>query len=565
MLFDSSSESCSMFRNILYKGFGLLGSRKARLFEQASFDCKASQLKRLVSIINANKNSIYGKGHGFSSIQSFADFQKAIPVNAYEDLLPYITRSMEGEKSILTEENPFMFATTSGTIGNRKFIPITRAYMEEFRQASVVSGFHLLKNHPGISKGIVLSIFSTAQEALTTSGIPYGAISGRLFLDEPGLIKKHISPIPYDAFVIKDYDTRYYAILRCAIMLPVSCIYTLNPSTIALLAKTLENNADRLVKDIANGTITIDVEISSETRAALSPLLKSDLKRAYFLEKLIEQKQFKPNKIWPELSVIACWTKAAASFYLKDFPQYFGNTPICDITYGASEGRGTVFLGGESQCLAIRSHFYEFIEEENIDKKNPQVFGGWQLETGKNYYILFTTSGGLYRYNLNDVVKVVGWHNKTPLLEFLYKGGNICSFTGEKITETQVTEAVLSTTQGLNLSVNFFTVIPEFEPFPHYELWIEFDHYPLKEKIQVLSHNLDRAISRNNCEYESKRDSARLAPVTVHLLKPGTYMELRKTLVAEGTPDAQIKISHLNPKVEIKKKLLGQLLVRVGS
>ncbi len=554
-----------MFRNILYKGFGFLGSKKAKLFEQASFDCAGSQLKRLTRIVNSNAYSVYGKEHSFSSVKTFSDFQTAVPINSYEDLLPYITRSMEGEKSLLTEETPFMFATTSGTIGNRKFIPITRSYMEEFRQASVVSGFHLLKNYPGISKGVVLSIFSSAQEALTTSGIPYGAISGRLYLDEPGLIKKHISPIPYEAFVIKDYDTRYYVILRCALMLPVSCIYTLNPSTIALLAKTLENNADRLIKDIANGTITTNAEISSETRAALKPFLKSDLERARFLERLFEQKQFKPNKIWPELAVIACWTKAAASFYLKDFPQHFGETPVCDITYGASEGRGTVFLGGESQCLAIRSHFYEFIKEEDIDKENPQTLGGWQLESDKSYYILFTTSGGLYRYNLNDVVKVVGWHNSTPLLEFLYKGGNICSFTGEKLTEPQVTEAVLSSTKGLNLTVSFFTAIPEFQPVPHYQLWIEFDHYPLKEKIQLLTHNLDRAISRNNCEYESKRESARLGPVTIHLLKPGTYKELRKTLVAEGTPDAQIKISHLNPKAEIKKKLLGQLLVRVGS
>ncbi len=117
----------------------------------------------------------------------------------------------------------------------------------------------------------------------------------------------------------------------------------------------------------------------------------------------------------------------------------------------------------------------------------------------------------------------------------------------------------------LDLKANFFTVIPEFIPIPHYQLWIEFDHYPLKEKIELLARNLDRTIGRNNCEYESKRESARLAPATVNLLKPGTYKALRKNLVAAGIPDAQIKISHLNPKTEIKRKLLGQLLVRVGK
>ena len=206
--------------------------------------------------------------------------------------------------------------------------------------------------------------------------------------------------------------------------------------------------------------------------------------------------QFKPNKIWPDLAAISCWTKAAASFYLQDFPQYFGDTPVCDITYGASEGRGTVYLGQQSQCLAIRSHFFEFIEESQIEKETPETLAAWELETGKSYYILFTTSAGLYRYNLNDVVKVVGWHNQAPLLEFLHKGGNICSFTGEKLTESQVTQAVLAVSKVMDLKANFFTVIPEFRPSPHYQLWIEFDHYLPEEQRELIADNLDRAISR---------------------------------------------------------------------
>ena len=169
--------------------------------------------------------------------------------------------------------------------------------------------------------------------------------------------------------MIKDYEARYYSILRCAITLPVSCIYTLNPSTIALLAKSLENNASKLIKDMADGTLSVNGELTLQAKEAFKSFLKPDLERAKFLEDLLSQNQFKPNKIWPDLSVIACWTKAAASFYLKDFPQYFGDTPVCDITYGASEGRGTVYLGDTSQCLAIRSHFYEFIEESRNKKK----------------------------------------------------------------------------------------------------------------------------------------------------------------------------------------------------
>ena len=142
---------------------------------------------------------------------------------------------------------------------------------------------------------------------------------------------------------------------------------------------------------------------------------------------------------------MCCWTKAAASFYLQDLPEFFDQIPVCDITYGASEGRGTVSISSSEQLLALRSHFFEFIAENDIASlKNPLI--AEQLKTGESYYILFTTSSGLYRYNINDIVKVVGWHNRTPLLEFQHKGGNISSFTGEKLTESQVTDALLAIT-----------------------------------------------------------------------------------------------------------------------
>ncbi len=109
------------------------------------------------------------------------------------------------------------------------------------------------------------------------------------------------------------------------------------------------------------------------------------------------------------------------------------------------------------------------------------------------------------------MVKVVGWHNQTPLLEFLHKGGNICSFTGEKLTESQVTQAVLAVSKLLDLKANFFTVIPEFRPVPHYQLWIEFDHYLPEEQRELIAENLDRAINRLNCEYETKRQSLQIS------------------------------------------------------
>ncbi len=92
------------------------------------------------------------------------------------------------------EQMPFMFATTSGTTGSRKLIPITAAYIEEFRKASVNIWLPYAQNFPSLSRGVALSVFSPAEEGRTEGNIPLGAISGRLYLDEPALDSQiHIS------------------------------------------------------------------------------------------------------------------------------------------------------------------------------------------------------------------------------------------------------------------------------------------------------------------------------------------------------------------------------------
>jgi hypothetical protein len=411
---------------------------------------------------------------------------------------------------------------------------------------------------------VTLSVFSPAEEGTTPSGTPYGAISGRLYLEEPALIKRFVSPLPYELFLIDDYESRYYSILRCALMLPVSTIYTLNPSTIVLLGRRLAQYADTLIADIERGSFNPPGVVAPPIRAALARFCQADPNRARQLIALKRQGQFRPDKLWPQLSLISCWTRAAAAFYLKDFPQYYGDVPICDITYGASEGRGTVCISPGKQALAIRSHFFEFVPEDEIDKDEPRALSGDELEVGQSYYILFTTSGGLYRYNINDIVKVVGWHNRTPLLEFQHKGGNISSFTGEKVTESQVTEAASATIAATGCSIRFFTVVAEFRPEPHYELWVEFENDLAREPsalIRSVADEFDRQLSVKNIEYLAKRESQRLAKAVGRILPAGTYDGLRRRLVSQGVPDAQIKVSHLNPKNEVRSILEASLAV----
>src|SRR5579885_1022484 len=230
-------------RRVLYKVFSGLGESKVRQIQADSHQPRQAQLAKLFQILRQNSTSRFGCEHKFEAISNWNEFDARVPVRDYEVFRPYIDRLAQGEKKVLTGEEPRMFATTSGTTDKPKFIPITPTYIKEFRNASVVSGYYLLKNFPGIAEGVVLSMTSPAEDGRTASGIPYGSISGRLFKNEPWLIKKFISPVPYDAYLIDDYESKYYAILRAALQLPVALFYTLNPSTIQLLCRRLRTHA----------------------------------------------------------------------------------------------------------------------------------------------------------------------------------------------------------------------------------------------------------------------------------------------------------------------------------
>jgi len=546
----------------LYSTYSALVKPTVKALDDASKSPREAQLRRLSAILKKNQSTQFGREHNFDQIKTEADFASNVPIRDYESFRPYVENMMAGSANILTAEDPFMFATTSGTTGQAKFIPLTKSFMKEYREASIVSGHHLFKNYPGIAAGKALTMFSSACAGRLPTGVPYGAISGAIYQSESAVVKKYICATPYEVSLIDDYESRYYTFLRIGLASPISIFYTPNPSTINLLCRRLKTFAHSLIKDIRDGDINPPTPLLPSVKKALADAghMRKDPKRAQELEQLLQRNQFKPDTIWKDLALITCWTKGAAGFYLNDFPSTLGDVPVCDISYCASEGRGTAVLSADKQLLALNSHYFEFIPESEIESQNPTVLLPHELEVNQNYFVLFTTSGGLYRYNINDVVKVTGKHNNAPLIEFQHKGGNVHSFTGEKLTESHVTQAMKRVCDELNLSIRFFTLVPQFKPEPHYQLWLESNDSKIDLPYEKIARMLDSQIGHLNIEYEEKRSSTRLSPITCHQIESGTYEKLRSYLCAKGTPDIQIKVSHLNPKPDIAQFLLNGLL-----
>ena len=168
-----------------------------------------------------------------------------------------------------------------------------------------------------------------------------------------------------------------------------------------------------------------------------------------------------------------------------------------------------------------------------------------ELEDGRTYVVILTNGSGLYRYNIGDVVRVTGFLDRTPCIEFLHRAGATSSLTGEKLTEDQVTAAVSDAAGALDVAIEGFTVAPAKEGFPRYVALVEFLGAPEDTVMEAFPGRLDEALEQRNVEYGSKRSSQRLAAPDLWVVAPGGYAQLRRQRLAGGTSDSQIKPTHL--------------------
>ena len=272
-----------------------------RRFEAAVSAPARAQEQKLLQIIEANQETAFGRQWGFKHINSIEDYQRQVPPARYENLHPYIERLMNGEKNQLTAEEPFMFACTSGTTAQPKFIPITESHLLDYTHAFQIHNYHLLKDRPGSGLGKFLIISSNDEEGFVPSGKPYGAVSGLLSKRQPSIIRNHFS-VPYELCKIRDVDIKYYLMLRIALAQNVTAVLCCNPSSLLLLADQMKEHAADLVDDIARGTLKKRYAPPAVLEEAFAPYLTPQPQRSRQLSALLAKHgTLTPQLVWPNI------------------------------------------------------------------------------------------------------------------------------------------------------------------------------------------------------------------------------------------------------------------------
>jgi hypothetical protein len=480
-----------------------------RAFRKALRDPQACQERLLRQYLHQNADTAFGKQHGFISIRSVTEYQERIPLSDYNGHAPWFDRAAAGETGVLTRDPVRHFALSSGSTRAAKQIPYTSTLQEEFRRAVAPWMVDLFRTRPDLALGPAYwSISPVAREATRTSGgIPVGFEEDSAYLG--GLWKRLVDgmmAVPSSVRHIRDLETFRHAtaihLLRCR---ELRILSVWHPSFLDLLLESMEENWDGLLHDIGGGRA-----------AELSRLGPRDY-----------------AGIWPRLGLVSCWGDGHAAMHLEALRRRFPGVTVQPKGLIATEAFVTLPYAGRMP-VAVRSHFFEFLDEAGV----PRLVH--QLEQGREYSVVVTTGGGLYRYRLEDRVAVTGFLDATPSLRFLGKEDHVSDLRGEKLSEGFVSSAQRGVFQRHGLSPSFAMLAPT-EAGDRYALFIESD----RDLPDRLATDLDEALQENP-HYRYCRDLGQLAPAEVVQVSQDGYRHYVERCRSRGQRTGDIKACALS-------------------
>ncbi|MPZ12992.1 MAG: acyl-CoA synthetase [Chloroflexi bacterium] len=521
-------------------------------FEAAARHAPQAQADLLFRLVRANQDSRFGRDHEFRNIRSLADYRSAVPIGDYERFRPYVDRIVAGEADALTSDPPYMLAQTSGTTGVPKLIPVTLGQRAAAAAATQVWFYRALLDHPRLLDGQILAMVSPAVEGHTPGGLPYGSASGHLYQNAPWSVRQ-LYAIPYAVTEIKDYEARYYTAMRFALQQLVSFVGTPNPSTISRLLETVNAYPEELIRDINDGTLSARFDISNDIRATLVQRLVPDPKRAEHLRGLADAAgALRPKDFWPDLQLVGCWKGGSVGVQLQRLQQVLpAGLPFRDIGYLASEANLAIPIQGEGAggVLAVGSNVYEFIPEDAIGHPGCPVLRCDEVVAGHTYYVVITVSNGLYRYDINDVVRVSGFFYEAPIVEFVRKGRDMTSIGGEKIHVSQVTGAIDAAQRESGCAIRQYRAVAS-AAHNRYEFLVELEDGTDEATLVRLLAAIDRILGELNIEYAQKRASRRLDDPCLRVMQAGWSEAAYLKRVAAGARDTQFKPTLLSDQFD---------------
>ena len=529
--------------------FRLHGQRAWRRFMQHSRDPNKTQQATLKHILHENAHTEYGKQYGFAHIRNHADYIREVPICSYEDIEALVQKQALTGLPVLHSQNALFYARSSGTTGTPKDIPITSSAVQQFKRQQQLLSFYQYQVCPQAFSGKALGIVSPAIEGQTELGHDYGSVSGYIYKTMPALIRDRYL-VPAEIFEISDYDLKYRIILRLALAeTNITYLGTANPSTFLRLRDVLNTEWAMLLDSLRTGELPGLGALTPELQELLHTRIRPEPEIYTQLRALNGQDDIEFKDIWPNIHMITTWTGGNCHFAMQRLRDSLpSHTQVIELGYVATELRGplTVDPSNNTGLPILDQVYYEFVEKNAWENGVRETLTVDQLQYRRAYYVIISTSYGLYRYFMHDLLEVCGFQGKTPLLRFMQKGIGVTNITGEKLYEAQLNRAINDVCSINHLRLRFFMTLANIVK-ARYQVYLEAEeHHGIN--AYALAAQLDNAIAANNIEYAGKRKSGRLRAPQVYFLRAGCGDDYKRFQISNGQREGQYKYVSLQDK-----------------
>jgi hypothetical protein len=408
-----------------------------------------------LSLIQAAKQTQFGKDHHFEKIKNYEDFANQVPIRDYEGLKSYVDRVVKGEENILWKGKPLYFAKTSGTTSGAKYIPLTKESMPyhiEAARNAILLYIHETKNADFVNGKMIFLQGSPILEE--KNGINLGRLSGIVAHFVPKYLQKNRLP-SWETNCIEDWETKVNAIVNETIDEDMTVISGI-PSWVQMYFEKLQQRAGKPVGEIfKNFNLFIYGGVNYEPY------------RAKF-----------ENLIGRKVDSIELFPASEGFFAYQD----------------SQKEKGMLLL-------LNAGIFYEFIKSEDFYTEKPKRYTIGEVELGVNYVLIISTNAGLWGYNIGDTVQFTSLKPYRIIVSGRIK--HYISAFGEHVIGKEVECALQEAMEGTNVSVNEFTVAPQITPangLPYHEWFIEFENEP--ENSGTFAEALDNAMRKQNIYYD---------------------------------------------------------------
>ena len=436
---------------------------RAKKIDKYATEAEAIQMRVLTELVQKAAGTEWGKEHSYSTIRSYEDFARNVPVQDYESLKGYIDRMRHGESDVLWRGECRWFAKSSGTTNDKsKFIPVT---------ADGLKTLHYTGGRDSVALYLRLNpksrIFSGKSLILGGSHAPNYNLPKSLVGDLSAILIENIMPLVN--------------------------LVRVPEKKIALLSD-FEEKMDKIARTTCNKNVTNIAGVPSWMMAVLKHMLDITGKKSV-------------DELWPNLEVFF-HGGVAFTPYREQYKQLIRSSNMHYLeTYNASEGFFGIqndFADPSMLLMIDYGVFYEFVPFEELDSPSPRAVPLWEVEVGRNYAMLISTACGLWRYMIGDTVRFT---SKNPY-KFVITGRtkHFINVFGEELIVDNAEQGLAKACAETGAQIADYTAAPVYmdsDAQCRHQWLIEFSRRP--ESIEQFATILDTTLQQINSDYEAKR------------------------------------------------------------